>query len=124
MAKLGEVYKCEQCGNITVVVHAGDGELVCCGEPMTLLVEQTADWATEKHVPVIEKIEGGVKVKVGGVPHPMEEDHYIEWIEICAGGQCMIQFLQPGDAAEATFKTDAADITARELCNKHGLWKS
>ena len=124
MANVGEVYKCEHCGIITLVLHAGGGELVCCGEAMKLAEEKTADAATEKHVPVIEKIDGGFKVKVGSVPHPMEEDHYIEWIQLCAGGQCLVQPLEPGDAPEATFKTDADEASAREWCNKHGLWKS
>ncbi len=124
-AECGQVYKCEHCGIIAVVVHAGGGEMVCCGESMALYEAKTADAATEKHVPVIEKIEGGVKVTVGSTLHPMDEDHYIEWIEICADGQCLIQPLKPGDAPEAVFKTDAAEICcAREWCNKHGLWKT
>jgi superoxide reductase len=123
MAERLEVYKCDACGNIVEVLHGGGGELVCCGEPMKLLVENTVDAAKEKHVPVIEKIEGGVKVKVGGVPHPMEEKHYIEWVEIIADGKSYRQFLDPGQTPEATFKTDASNISAREYCNLHGLWK-
>ena len=123
MAKRLEVYKCEVCGNIVEVLHGGKGELVCCGQPMKLLVEGTVDAAKEKHVPVIEKIEGGVKVKVGEVAHPMEEKHYIEWIEIIADGKSYFQFLKPGEAPEATFKIEADQITAREYCNLHGLWK-
>ena len=123
MAKRLEVYKCEVCGNIVEVLHGGKGELVCCGQPMKLLVEGMVDAAKEKHVPVIEKIEGGVKVKVGEVAHPMEEKHYIEWIEIMADGKSYIQFLKPGEAPEATFKIEADQITAREYCNLHGLWK-
>jgi superoxide reductase len=123
MAKRLEVYKCEICGNIVEVLHGGQGELVCCGEPMTLLEEKTADATTEKHVPVVEKIEGGVRVKVGSVAHPMEEKHYIEWIEIVADGRAYRQFLKPGQAPEATFSVDAQKITAREYCNVHGLWK-
>ena len=124
MAQRLEVYKCEVCGNIVEVLTGGDGELVCCGQPMDLLDEKTADATTEKHVPVIEKIDGGFKVKVGSVPHPMEEKHYIEWIELIAGGKAYRQFLKPGDAPEAAFSIDAADATAREHCNVHGLWKS
>jgi superoxide reductase len=90
---------------------------------MQLLVENTVDAAKEKHVPVIEKVEGGVKVKVGDVAHPMEDKHYIEWIEIIAGDKADRQFLNPGEAPEATFKTDADNVTAREFCNLHGLWK-
>jgi len=108
---------------VAIVIHGGAGELVCCGEPMKLLVENTVDAAKEKHVPVIEKVEGGVKVKVGDVPHPMEEKHFIEWIEIIADGKADRQFLHPGEAPEAVFKTDAQNVTAREYCNLHGLWK-
>ncbi len=124
MAEIGQVYKCERCGNIVVVVHGGAGDLVCCGEPMKLYEAKTADAATEKHVPVIERIDGGVKVTVGSTLHPMEEDHYIEWIEVCADGQCLVQPLKPGDEPVAVFKTDAENVAAREWCNKHGLWTS
>ena len=124
MAQKMEIYKCELCGNIVEVLHGGAGELVCCGEPMKLYTENTVDAAKEKHVPVIEKIEGGYKVSVGSVAHPMEEKHYIEWIEIVADGKAYRQFLNPGDVPEATFMIDAAQITAREYCNMHGLWKA
>ena len=119
-----QVYKCEVCGNIVEVLHEGAGELVCCGQPMKLLVANTVDAAKEKHVPVIEKTATGVKVKIGSVPHPMEEKHYIEWIEIIADGKAYRQFLKPGDAPEATFDIKATTIEAREHCNLHGLWKS
>ncbi len=121
--KLG-IYKCEICGNIVEVVHAGDGELVCCGKPMVNLVEKTADQGKEKHVPVIEKTDCGVKVKVGSVAHPMEEKHQIEWIEVLADGVAYRQFLKPGDKPEAEFCVQADKIEARELCNLHGLWKA
>ena len=124
MAEKLQVYKCEACGNIVEVLHGGGGELVCCGEPMKLLVENTVDAAKEKHVPVIEKVDGGVKVKVGSVAHPMEESHYIEWVEIIADGEAYRQFLNPGEAPEATFCIKADQITAREYCNLHGLWKA
>ena len=124
MAKKLEIYKCEVCGNIVEVVHGGVGELVCCGAPMSLVTENTVDAAKEKHVPVVEKIEGGYKVKVGSVPHPMEETHYIEWIELIADGKAYRQFLEPGQAPEAMFKIEAASVTAREYCNLHGLWKA
>jgi superoxide reductase len=107
-----EIYKCEACGNIVEVIHGGAGELVCCGEAMILMVENTVDAAKEKHVPVIEKVEGGVKVKVGDVAHPMEDKHYIEWIEIMADGKADRQFLNPGEAPEAVFKTDAQNVTS------------
>jgi len=118
-----QVYKCEVCGNIVEVLHEGAGELVCCGEPMKLLVEGAVDAAKEKHVPVIEKTVGGIRVKVGSAPHPMEEKHYIEWIEVIADGKAYRQFLKPGAAPEATFAIDAQKVTAREYCNIHGLWK-
>ena len=124
MAEKLEIYKCEACGNIVEVLHGGAGELVCCGEAMKLITENTVDAAKEKHVPVIEKVAGGVKVSVGSVAHPMEEKHYIEWIEIIADGKAYRQFLNPGDTPEATFSIEAQEITAREYCNLHGLWKS
>ena len=118
-----QVYKCELCGNIVEVIHASSGQLVCCGQPMVLLTENTTDAATEKHVPVIEKVDGGVKVIVGSVAHPMENDHYIEWIELVVDGKAYRQFLKPGQAPEAVFKVEGSDITAREYCNLHGHWK-
>lgn len=123
MAEKLEIYKCELCGNIVEVLHGGGGELVCCGEPMKLYKENTVDAAKEKHVPVIEKTAEGFKVKVGSVPHPMEEKHYIEWVEIIADGEAYRQFLNPGEAPEATFCIKAEKVTAREYCNLHGLWK-
>jgi superoxide reductase len=122
MAKSLEVYKCNLCGNIVEILHAGDGSLTCCGEEMTLLAENTVDAAKEKHVPVIEKVDGGYKVTVGSVAHPMEEKHYIEWIELIADGQAYRQFLKPGAVAEAVFMITASSVTARELCNLHGVW--
>ena len=119
-----EVYKCEVCGNIVEVIHGGNGELVCCGEPMKLYKENTVDAAKEKHVPVIEKTTDGFKVKVGSVTHPMEEKHYIEWIELIADGVAYRKFLKPGDAPEAEFCMNAKEITARDYCNLHGLWKA
>ena len=123
MAERLQIYKCEKCGNIVEVIHEGDGELVCCGEPMKLFVENTVDAAKEKHVPVVEKAADGVKVKVGSVPHPMEESHYIEWVELVIDGKAYRQFLNPGEAPEAVFDTKAEKVTAREYCNLHGLWK-
>jgi superoxide reductase len=106
------------------VLHGGDGELVCCGQPMDKLTENTTDAAQEKHVPVIEKIDGGYTVSVGSVLHPMAEDHYIEWIELLADGKAYRQFLEPGGEPIATFNVEAASVSAREHCNKHGLWKA
>jgi superoxide reductase len=97
---------------------------VCCDEPMVLQTENTVDAAKEKHVPVIEKVEGGYKVKIGSVAHPMTPEHYIEWIELLADGQAYRQFLNPGGAPEATFRIAAKSVSAREYCNLHGLWKA
>lgn len=124
MTELNQVYKCNICGNIVEMVHAGQGRLVCCGQPMVLLTEKTKDEGMEKHVPVVEKTDGGVKVKVGSVPHPMEEKHCIEWIETLADGKSYKKFLKPGGAPEAEFCVQAERIQAREYCNVHGLWKS
>ena len=124
MTKKLEIYKCSECGDMVEVIHEGKGELACCGQPMKLITENTVDATKEKHVPVIEKTADGVKVKVGAVAHPMEEKHYIEWIEIIVDGKVYRQFLKPGDAPEAFFKVDGSQITAREYCNLHGLWKA
>jgi superoxide reductase len=124
MTELNQVYKCNVCGNIVTVLHTGVGQLVCCGQPMELLVEKTKDEGLEKHVPVIEKIETGVKVKVGSVPHPMEPEHFIEWIEIMANDKVYRQFLKPGVPPEVEFAVKAEKIQAREYCNVHGLWRS
>ncbi len=123
MAERMEIYKCEACGNIVEVLHGGKGDLTCCGQPMKLFKENTVDAAKEKHVPVVEKTADGVAVKVGEVAHPMEEKHHIEWIEIIADGSVYRQFLKPGDAPEATFNVTADQVTAREYCTLHGLWK-
>ena len=124
MAKRHEVFKCGLCGHIVEVLHEGAGELVCCGQPMTKLTENTTDAAKEKRVPVVEKVDGGFKVKVGSVAHPMEEKHYIEWIELIADGKAYRQFLKPGQPPEALFRIEATSVTAREYCNLHGLWKA
>jgi len=123
MIKRNSVYKCSMCGNIVEVLHAGAGELVCCGQPMDLIVENSIDAALEKHVPVIEKTDNGYKVTVGSVAHPMEESHYIEWIELVAGSKTYRQALSPGDAPEAFFCLDIEPVSARAYCNLHGLWK-
>ncbi|SPD74634.1 Desulfoferrodoxin [uncultured Desulfobacterium sp.] len=119
-----EIYKCEICGNIVEVLHSGATDLTCCGAPMKVFKENTVDAAREKHVPAVQKTADGYKVKVGEVAHPMEEKHYIEWIEVIAGGKAYRQFLSPGQAPEADFKVDDAKVTAREYCNIHGLWKA
>ncbi len=124
MAKLNQVYRCNVCGNMVEVVHASMGRLTCCNQAMELLEENTKDAATEKHVPVIEKVENGYKVTVGEVAHPMQDDHYIEWIELVTETDVLRKYLQPGEAPEAVFCTDAAAVTAREYCNLHGHWSA
>lgn len=122
MPKRLEVYKCQHCGNIIEVMHGGGANIVCCGENMQLQTENTVDAAKEKHVPVIEKGDGTITVKVGAVAHPMDEKHYIEWIELIADGKVYRQFLEPGQAPEATFCVTATNVTAREYCTLHGHW--
>ena len=124
MTEQSQVYKCNLCGNIVEILHKGATDLVCCNQPMVLLEEKTADKTIEKHVPLIEKTGDGYKITVGSTLHPMEEKHFIEWIELLADGISYKQFLKPGDKPEAFFKTSATGITAREHCNMHGLWKS
>ena len=125
MTKVREIYKCNVCGNVVEVLHAGVGELVCCGEPMELMKEKTEDSSVEKHVPYIEKTGDGFLVKIGqNQEHPMEEKHYIEWIQVIADGASYRKFLKPGDKPKAEFKIKADNIQAREYCNIHGLWKS
>lgn len=123
MKKL-DVFKCEKCGIIVEVMHTGAGTLVCCGENMVQLDEFSADQTTEKHVPLIEPIDGGYKVTVGSTLHPMMDAHYIEWIELITENETLIAFLNPGDEPVATFKTASKAIKAREYCNLHGLWKN
>jgi len=124
MTELKQIYKCNICGNIVEVIHTGVGQLVCCGQPMKLLTEKTEDIGKEKHVPVIEETADGFKVKVGSVQHPMEENHYIEWIELIADGRVYRKFLNPGEKPEAEFSVKAEKIQAREYCNIHGLWSA
>lgn len=125
MRKLNEIYKCNLCGNIIEVVHASGGQLVCCNENMNLLVENTVDASKEKHVPVVEKTENGILVKVGSVAHPMTDEHKIEFIEVIADGKVLRKFLKSGSAPEAKFCcVDKENIIVREYCNLHGLWKA
>ncbi|MDR0785395.1 MAG: desulfoferrodoxin [Treponema sp.] len=121
-ARILDIYKCEGCGLIVEVLQAGGCEPMCCGKPMQRIKENTVDAAREKHVPIIEKKDGGYKVTVGAVIHPMEEKHYIQWIELSADGVSYRKFLKPGSAPEAFFAVDAQDVSAREYCNLHGLW--
>jgi len=119
-----QIYKCEICGDMLEVVHAGKGQPVCCSQPMKLCQENVTDASREKHVPIVEKTSSGVKIKVGSIAHPMDKTHYIEWIEMITDGKAERQFLKPGDSPEAVFEElGAASITARDYCNLHGLWK-
>ena len=124
MTKRYEVYKCEICGNVVEVLHGSVGQLVCCGQPMKLMNEQTADTSQEKHVPFIKREGNAYMVRVGeNIPHPMEEKHYIEWIEIVVDGVAHKRFLKPGDKPEAIFEIpEGKEVFAREYCNIHGLW--
>lgn len=119
-----EIYHCALCGQLIEVLQAGGGELVCCEQPMKCMVEGTTDAAKEKHVPTIEKTATGYLVKVGAVAHPMEEKHYIQWVELVADGVSYTQFLKPGDAPQAEFCIQANHVIAREYCNLHGHWKA
>ena len=125
MIKRSEIYKCKDCNATIEVLNDYDCELSCCGNEMEKLTAKTADEGKEKHVPVIEKVDGGIKVKFGSVPHPMEEKHHIEWIEVMTDGKVYRQFLKPGTAPEAIFNVDGeSSMTVREHCNIHGLWKT
>jgi superoxide reductase len=127
MAEQNGIYKCSVCGNVVSVLEAHAGIVVCCGKPMELLKEKSAkDEGREKHVPVIEKIKDGVKVKVGSISHPMEEKHFISLIQLIdkKGGVVMGKRLKPGDKPEAEFccLVPAEVLRARIYCNIHGLW--
>ena len=125
MTKLKQIYKCETCGNIVEILHEGEGELVCCNKPMILMEEQIKDAAIEKHVPYIQRTTDGILVKIGqNQDHPMQEEHFIEWIELIADGESYRKYLKPGDKPQALFCITADSIQAREYCNIHGLWRS
>jgi superoxide reductase len=124
MAEQRQIYKCEKCGNIVEILHAGEGALVCCGEEMALLHANSIDAAQEKHVPVIEKKGATYTVKVGSVPHPMEKEHYIEFIELMTEARVYRAYLDPGKKPEASFDVQGEVLGAREYCNVHGLWKN
>lgn len=124
MTQLNQVYRCKICGNMIEVVHPATGELVCHGQPMEMLSENSVDASKEKHVPVVTQTATGTLIKIGAVPHPMDEKHYIEWIELLADGRVCRKFLKPGDKPEFEFGSKPAQYTARAYCNIHGLWKS
>ncbi|MGB9553369.1 MAG: desulfoferrodoxin [bacterium] len=121
-----EVYKCMVCGNIVEVLHEGVGTLVCCGQPMSKMVEKVQEAGNEKHLPVLERLDSGTLIKVGSIPHPMEEKHYIEWIEAFRkDGQVWRVFLKPGNAPEAKIEWSMDELLeVREYCNIHGLWSN
>lgn len=123
MTKTRDIYLCEICGNLVEVLEAGPGELVCCGQKMTLQQENTKDASLEKHVPVAERDGDKIRVKVGSEAHPMEAAHYIQWIELIEPGRVRRVELSPGDAPEAEFCVDGDDFVVRAYCNLHGLWK-
>jgi superoxide reductase len=124
VTKFNQIYKCTLCGNIVEVAHEGNGQLVCCGQPMTLQTENTVEASREKHIPVIEKTENEVLIKVGSIQHPMEEKHYIEWIELMTPTSVYRKNLKPDEKPEAVFKTNEDIICVREYCSIHGLWKA
>ena len=125
MTKLRELYRCEICGNIVEIVYEGAPALICCGKPMIKLEAKTKDEGREKHVPVIEKADSGIKVKIGSIEHPMEEKHYIKFIEILLKDRIMRKELEPGQAPETKCCASKSDvIEAREFCTIHGLWKN
>jgi len=125
MADFKQFYKCALCGNIVEVVHEGGGELVCCGQPMNMIKANSIDASNEKHVPIIEKTDKGILVKVGSIDHPMEDKHYIEWIEVTNGSWTQKKYLKPGEKPQAEFCVQYSDkLIAKEYCNIHGLWKN
>ncbi len=122
--KRSEIYKCESGMTVEILADADSCGLECCGKPAELLEEKTADAATEKHVPLLQKSGSGIKVVVGSTAHPMTDDHYIEWIEVINGDYVNRKYLKPGDAPEAEFYVPMQDgLVVRSYCNKHGLWK-
>lgn len=123
MVELNEIYKCEICGNVVEVRHGSYGTLVCCGKPMVKLVEHTQDAGLEKHVPAYEKTANGILVKIGSIPHPMEKEHYIEFVEVISGDEIHLKYFKPGDKPEHEFKIKGDKFIIREYCNIHGLWK-
>lgn len=124
MTTKNEIYKCPVCGNVVEIVVPGGGVLSCCGQPMKLMKENTSDGTKEKHVPVVERVEGGYRVTVGSAEHPMLEEHHIQFVELVTDGGVLRRDLAPGERPVAEFRTDAAKVTAREYCNLHGLWKA
>ncbi len=117
-----QISKCNTCNRIVMTVHDGTGTLVCCGAPMELQAEKANDTGKEKHTPVLVKAGTGYSVKVGSIPHPMEEGHHIEWIEVLDGPYLYVKGLKAGEKPEAFFPGIASDTKVRAYCNVHGLW--
>lgn len=127
MTQINQIYKCSVCGNIVRVMHAGAGQLVCCGKPMEEMTAKSKDEGMEKHVPVITKTDSSIIVDIGSIPHPMEQAHYIEWVELFVGDKSYLGYLKPGEKPQLEFKTtnpDNDNVWVRIYCNIHGLWKS
>lgn len=124
MTKQNQIYKCGVCGGLLEVLVAGGNDITCCGQKMQLLEEKTNDIGVEKHVPVVEKTKTGIKISVGPIPHPMEEKHYIQFVEVVFNERTYVKFLKPGDAPEAEFDISTDKVIAREHCNIHGLWRN
>lgn len=124
MAQRAQIFKCDTCGNIVEVVHGGPGALVCCGKTMQTVVQNTTDASKEKHVPVVEMLGDGIKVIVGSTIHPMEDKHFIEWIELNTDNGTYRQYLRPGQPPEAFFPVKARTVSVKEYCTLHGLWKA
>lgn len=123
MTEKNQIFRCNVCGNIVEVLNPGAGQLVCCNQPMELLVARRTDVGPEKHVPVVERSGDGIRVKIGEVPHPMEENHHIQWVEVIAGNEVHRRDLSPGDRPEAEFPVDPdSEFMVRAYCNIHGLW--
>lgn len=124
MTEKNQIYKCNVCGITAEILKGGTCNIICCGEAMKLMKENTVDAAKEKHIPVVTKTDKGINVKVGSISHPMEEKHYIEWIEVITEKESCRKYLKPGDAPEADFCVDSHNVTVRAYCNLHGLWKA
>ena len=124
MTKRSEVYRCSVCGAVVEVLSGGGGTLHCCGQPMERLEEQVSEAGVEKHLPVVEQVVGGYRVKVGQVPHPMQAEHHIEWIELLTPRGVQHQRLHVTGKPEAIFLTAESPIAVRAYCNLHGLWRS
>lgn len=127
MTKKLEMYKCEVCGNLIEVVLAGDGDLVCCNQPMILLKPNTVDAAKEKHVPFFEKKGEELDIRIGSEPHPMTNEHYIQFIEAISKDERYVKrkYLYPNEEPVLTLKCyDVGSIIAKENCNLHGLWEA